>query len=171
MRFVNKSQLPFPIPFLDLFLSYNRFLYIIVRLIIYKDMHIIFICKSIYNILFVFINPFNQIICHTNIQRTIFSACKNVNVILFHITYVTRPLKNCLKPTILSFLRKQESSIIKQLLDSRLRGNDKLRGNDRKCSFSNVSLHYISTSSTEQDLIIPGFPPEPALECPSRGRE
>ncbi len=35
------------------------------------------------------------------------------------------PLKNCIKPTVLTFLRKQESSIIKYYSDSRLRGNDK----------------------------------------------
>ena len=43
-------------------------------------MDTVLFCESIYNILFVLIDPLNQITGDTNIQSAVFPACKNINV-------------------------------------------------------------------------------------------
>ena len=80
--FFNQCYLPYPTPFLELFLAGDSGDRIRCLFVVHQRMDCISFCKTFHRISFMFIHPSGQIICYTNIQRSVLFTCKYIYVVI-----------------------------------------------------------------------------------------
>ena len=60
--------------------------------IVHEHMNTILLAKTFNEIVFVFINPFDQITRYANVESTIFPTSQYIYIVLFHIILIGFPL-------------------------------------------------------------------------------